>query len=155
MGRSFKESRHPKRRINKPALDPLTENHRTNVRVAIFDDSDAVIQAYTKRLNGSVTVVTKEPVECVQTAVEIFKIEQPDVVVTDLSLTVGHTEGFDILRAIRDISPATPVALSTAAWCEQSTDELVQAIRRAHFDSVFQKADLHTLRRFVYRSPRP
>lgn len=131
----------------------MTDVSRSKVRVAIFDDSDFIISAYRSKLNGKANVVTSESITTVQSAIEIFEREFPDIVVTDLCLTPGHTEGVDILREIKRLCPWIPVALSTSVWPGTDPDTF-QRIHDAHFDLIFQKADLINLRKFVYQNLR-
>lgn len=125
--------------------DPI----RKPVKIAIFDDCDAVIIAYGDYLSpGNVTVVPGVPVESVEAAMAIFRKEKPDIVITDLDLSDG-TEGFQILELIRKESPSTPVALSTSCYHPMKDDEINREIRRRGYDAVFQKYDIKGIAAFV------
>lgn len=146
------------RTISKPnpqagKTEPKEERIRRQVRVAIFDDSPEVNLAYSECFSSfaEANVVSCRPVFSVEDAIEIFRAIRPDVVITDLSLTDGKQEGFEILRKIKEISPGTPVALSTSAYHPRKNDGINSEIRKQGFDALFQKHDLASMCEFIQR----
>ena len=134
--------------------EPKAEPIRRAVRVAIFEDNPMVIFAYREifSLNSNVRVLNCKPTLSVDEAVALFMAERPDVVITDLSLNDGQTEGFEILRRIKEISPKTPVGLSTSSYHPQKNDEINIEIRKHGFDALFQKADTTQMCEFIEAS---
>ncbi|MFH1685294.1 MAG: response regulator [Candidatus Micrarchaeota archaeon] len=129
---------------------PMAESLRKKAKVAIFDDVAEIIEAYSVFLGESeVCIVSREPVVSVSDALEVFRAERPDIVITDLSLTVGGTEGFDILDQIKAIAPEVPVVLSTSAYSHTSVDEICVEIRAKGYDAVFEKRDGDGIAEFV------
>ena len=78
--------------------------------------------------------------------------KRPDVVITDLSLDEGGTEGFEILKRIRKISPQTKVGLATSSYHPEKSDEINREIRKQGFDALFQKHDIQAMSEFVEAS---
>ncbi len=121
---------------------PMAESLRKKAKVAIFDDVAEIIEAYSVFLGESeVCIVSREPVCSVSDAIAVFRSNHPNFVITDLSLTVGGTEGFEILDQIRTIDPEVPVVLSTSAYSHTSVDEICVKIRAKGYDAVFEKRD--------------
>jgi CheY-like chemotaxis protein len=142
--------------INKPnpsteKRQPQAEPIRRQVRVAIFEDSPEVNLAYHDCFTSfaDAVVVSSKPVLSTDDAIEIFRALRPDVVITDLSLTDGNFEGFEILKRIKEISPETPVGLSTSSYHPKKDDEINREIRRHGFDMLFQKHDLASMCDFI------
>jgi DNA-binding NarL/FixJ family response regulator len=144
------------RTIDKPnskagKKDPKAEPIRRPIRVAVFEDNDSVFFGYKELLTSqsSGSVINDKPTLSVEEAIEIFLCERPDVVITDLSLADGGTEGFEILRRIKEISPTTPVGLSTASYHPDKKDEINQEIRKQGFDALFQKHEMASMCDFI------
>lgn len=131
--------------------EPKAETIRRRVKVAVFEDCAMALVAYTDTFSLNASVVTPNAVVTADEALEIFQAEHPDVVITDLSLTMGGTEGFEILRRIKEISPSTPVGLSSSAYNPKGTDEINNEIRGKGFDALFQKFDLNGMCAFIER----
>ena len=134
--------------------EPKAEPIRRQVRVAIFEDNAMVLFAYREifALNANARVVNCKPTLTVDEAIAVFMAERPDVVITDLSLNDGETEGFEILRRIKEISPETPVGLSTSSYHPQKNDEINVKIRKHGFDALFQKAETTQMCEFIEAS---
>ncbi len=129
---------------------PMADNIRKKARVAIFDDAAEIIEAYSVFLGTSnVSIVSMKPVFSVSDALAIFRLEQPDFVITDLSLTAGGTEGFEILDQVRIIAPDVPVVLTSSAYSPTSSDDICMEIRAKGYDAVFEKRDGDGIAEFV------
>ncbi len=129
---------------------PLADAIRKKAKVAIFDDAAEIIEAYSAFLGESaVCIVSKDPVFSVSDALAAFRLKQPDIVITDLSLTVGGREGFEILDQIRSIAPDVPVVLTSSAYSSTSSDEICMEIRAKGYDAVFEKRDGNGIAEFV------
>lgn len=142
------EKPNPRTGKKEPKAEPIIRQ----ARVAIFEDNAMVCFAYSEILSACASVVYATPVLTVDEAIAVFLRERPDVVITDLSLNDKGTEGFEILRRIREISPSTPVGLSTSSYHPQKNDEINREIRRQGFDALFQKADTRQMCEFVQAS---
>ncbi len=137
---------------------PERRNDRKSHRVAIFDDMPEMVKLCRELLQGpEIRVVTDDAVQTVGEALSIFQAQRPDLVVTDLSLTRGGTEGFDILDGIRQLSPTihVPVALYTSSYIQGGTDDLSKKIRGAGYDALFSKMQMHDLVAFVESTFKP
>ncbi len=144
------------RTINKPnpstgKREPKAEPIRRQIRVAIFDDSPEINLAYGDCFKSfpGVDVVSSRAVFSVDEVLEIVRAVRPDVVITDLSLTDGNLEGFEILKRIKEISPNTLVGLSTSSYHPNKDDEINREIRKHAFDMLFQKHDLASMCDFI------
>lgn len=145
-----KTPKKPNPRTGRPG--PKTETIRRQVKVAVFEDCAMALIAYTDTfISSNASVVTPKAVVTADEALEIFRTEHPDVVITDLSLTMGGTEGFEILRRIKEISPSTPVGLSSSAYNPKGSDDINNEMRRKGFDALFQKFDLDGMCAFIAR----
>src|SRR5207237_2192894 len=90
-------------------------------RVLIADDDRALLRAYERALAQTGYEVVTAPDG--QTAIELFRNGQFDVIITDL--TMPGMNGIELLRAVRETDLAIPVVLITAG---PSTDSAVQAV---------------------------
>ncbi len=113
----------------------------------IIEDTQVLLDLYLERLGRlkDVMVCNRGAVESADDALTLFLAHRPDIVVTDLSLTQGGTEGFDILRRIKERSPATRVILTSSVYRPENTDELSLEIKAAPFDAAFNKFDFDHL----------
>ena len=128
------------------------KNGREFRKVAVFDDMPAIVSLYADMLSRpEIRVVTEDAVHTAEEALSIFRTEQPDLVITDLSLTRNGTEGFDILKGIRMFSPTihVPIALFTSAYVQGGTDGLSLEIRDKGYDALFNKTQTHEVVAFV------
>jgi len=129
---------------------PMADTIRKKAKVAIFDDAAEIIEAYSVFLGASdVLIVSREPVFSVSDALMVFCSKKPDFVITDLSLTDGGTEGFEILAQIRSIAPDIPVVLTSSAYSYNSTNDICLEIRAKGYDAVFEKSDGNGIAEFV------
>jgi DNA-binding NtrC family response regulator len=130
---------------------PKEEQIRKQIRVLIVEDTPFLLDHYVKRLGrlDNISLVEVPVIESMDRALEIFKSEKPDIVITDLSLTASHTEGFGILRVLKRCSPDLCVVLTTSIYSPENHDELNEHIRHSKFDAVFHKLDLDGLVAFI------
>jgi DNA-binding NtrC family response regulator len=121
------------------------------LRVMVIEDTPLVLDLYHENLGKikGISLVKTPPVETFDLAMDLFRKEQPDIVVTDLSLTSAHTEGFGILRTLKKCSPRVCVVLTTSIYSPDNHDDLTEHIKHAKFDAVFHKADLQHLSEFI------
>jgi CheY-like chemotaxis protein len=81
-------------------------------------------------LDGVARILRRGPYTCLtatsgQGALQVFEREQPDVVLTDLRMP--GMDGLALLRALRRLSPRTPVILVTAYASDAAAYEAAQA----------------------------
>jgi DNA-binding NtrC family response regulator len=136
--------------------DTSSEPIRKLVKIVIFEDTDFLLDLFfdnLKVLKGFDIVSPKTTCSTAE-ALRTFEKEKPDIVITDLCLTSDHTEGFDILAAIKKVSPDTVVVLSTSIYSDKGTDDLSCEIRRKGFDAVFHKLDFEHLTGFLQQTIR-
>ena len=131
-----------------PSLEPPQK-----LKVAIFEDADIILDLYKDRFGKmeGISLVNSQVISTVAEALSIFVHEKPDLSISDLSLTDGHTEGFSILRAIKKCSPGSLVALSTSIYSPNNHDDLTEHIRMARFDAVFHKVDLDNMAAYLMK----
>ena len=135
--REMADSKRP--RPQEPHVEPI----RRHVDVVVFEDFRPLLRLYLKELRKvrGLEMRNSETVESVEQAMSVFGTAHPDVVITDLQLTSGHTEGYEILRRVRQISPITYVILATQNYKSGGHDEFSEEVRAAGFDAVFPKLD--------------
>lgn len=141
-----------------PMLGSLFTSKRAHapVGVAIFEDVGEVLEAYVARFEGlrGINVMCRATVGSAGEAIGIFLRSRPSIVITDLSLgEKANTDGFTILRVIKEESPRTAVALSTL-HSAGSTTAIEEEIRRQPFDAVFHKTDMQGMSAFITRTAR-
>ncbi|MBN1169626.1 response regulator [Candidatus Micrarchaeota archaeon] len=128
---------------------PKRENRA--LRVLVLDDCPEVLFLYQDLLRSdNVQIFAPKPVNSVKEAMDLVREVKPDLVISDLCLTMGRTEGFEILARIRKEMPFVPVALSTSSYPYQH--DLVAEIDKKEFDAVFNKGDLKGLQDFISRN---
>ena len=134
-------------RKHEPSHEPIM----TPLKVVVIEDTPIVLDLYHEKLGKikGIDLVKTPPVESFDLAMEIFREVQPHIVITDLSLTSAHTEGFGILRTLKRCAPGVCVILTTSIYSPANHDELNEHIRHAKFDAVFHKADLEHLAEFI------
>jgi two-component system response regulator HydG len=111
----------------------------------IVDDAIEMARAVAEYLNGHgfAAVAVGSGAE----AVERFRREQVDVVLTDLRM--AGTDGLDVLDAIRAVDPAPPVVIMTAFGAVETA---VEAIRRGAFHYVTKPFKLDVVRVLLERA---
>lgn len=126
-----------------PIMKPL--------KVLVIEDTSFLLEHYARRLQtlDNIRLSGLKTVGSMGEALELFKRESPDVVITDLSLSPSNTEGFGILRALKRACPGICVVLTTSIYSPDAHDELNEHIKRSKFDAVFHKLDLDNLVLFL------
>jgi DNA-binding NtrC family response regulator len=131
---------------------PANEPAKKLMKVAIFDDSPEVLLLYRDLLSIiTVDVLDLPPVTSVEQVMELFRRERPDIVITDLCLTSGGREGYDVLAKIKRESPNTPVALSTSTYSKTSLDPECVKMREKGYDALFNKVDLQGITEYIMK----
>jgi DNA-binding NtrC family response regulator len=133
--------------------DPMHERITKPARVMLVEDTQWLLDIYLQRLSRlhDIRVANSRAIKSVDRALELFLNENPDVVITDLSLTSGNTEGFEILHAVRELSLGAVVVLTTSIYSPQNDDDVNREIRRQPFDAVFHKLDFDHLAVYLER----
>lgn len=121
----------------------LPEPEIDRVKVVVIEDHPLLFDLYLEKLGSirRIVVPNRSPVESFEDALSLFQVHSPDMIITDLSLTESHAEGFSILRALKRVPSPPIVVLTTAVYSPHNTDELCQHLRRSRFDAVFHKLD--------------
>jgi DNA-binding NtrC family response regulator len=127
--------------------DTKEEQIMKPLKVLVVEDAAFLLDHYVKRLGtlDNIKLIKVPTMESIDQALEVFKREAPDVVITDLSLTSSHTEGFGILRTLKRACPGICVVLTTSVYSPDNHDKLNEHIRHSKFDAVFHKLDLDNL----------
>lgn len=120
-------------------LLPISEDIR-GLKTIILEDHPILLNdtASFLRKSGLVELTDKQIATDLDEAIGILKREQPEVVITDLSLTPGGKEGFEILKEARKMGGML-VILSTSLYVMNSQDTVNRQIREANFDIVINK----------------
>jgi CheY-like chemotaxis protein len=133
--------------LSNPWNDPI----RKTVNLVIFEDSPELLSIYVRRLRRieGVKLPYKKTVNSPDEAISLFRNFRPEIVITDLALTVpARADGIDILREIKRISPGTPVGIATC-FSPDSTELTIETIKRAGFDAIFNKSDTLSMANFI------
>lgn len=120
---------------------PRSEPIHRNLRAVVLEDSALLLRYYLimlSRVHG-LDVVNRHPVETLEQALAVIEQAKPNVVITDLCLSLTGVEGFDILKEVRARYPGMPVILTTAIYSPDNHDALNERIRTEGFDAVFHK----------------
>jgi DNA-binding NarL/FixJ family response regulator len=131
---------------------PMHESQQGKKRfkLAIIEDCDLVLNVYLDKMSRvrSLDICTPTAISSEKQAIALMMREKPDIVITDLSLTSNHIEGFAILRKIRELLPDAIVAVSTSIYTPISHDALCERMRH-EAEFVFHKADVAGMIRFL------
>lgn len=127
-------------RASEPDVEPL----RRHVDAMIIEDFKPLLRLYLEELGKVRGLELKnwQPIETVDVAVSLFSIFRPQLVITDLSLTGGGTEGYEILSKIKSVAPETLVVLTTSNYFPWGHDAFSETARSMGFDAVFSKLDI-------------
>jgi DNA-binding NtrC family response regulator len=120
-----------------------TETVRPGVRVLLFEDDEALGSLLARVLrNDGYRVDVLDSGRAMPAPDEVCRY---DVVLTDVHLA-GDTNGHDVLRRVREISPSTPVILMTAY---ADVDGAMSAVGDGAYDYLAKPIDPTDLRRMV------
>ena len=97
-------------------------------------------------------VLVKEGFEVIsaengEEALEIFKREEPDLVILDLKMP--KIDGMEVLRSIKETNPKTPVIMIPA---HGSTDLAVEAMKIGALDYISKPFDIEELRVIIRKA---
>lgn len=138
--------------VDADRLENAIRNGLALPRIAVFDDSQEIVALCARHLRRvrAGRTVNSTAVTSVESAIAVFERELPPIVITDLSLTLFGTEGFEILRRIREIAPATKVILFSGACTDEEPDkELLARVGGAGFDATFNKSQIAEMVRYI------
>lgn len=110
--------------------------------ILVVDDDRHVRKLFLEMLANAGHRVTEA--EDVAHAVEAFKQDKPDLVITDLLMPVRN--GFDLLREVKGISQYTPVIIVTAS---PSVTAAVECLKSGATDYLSKPVDYNELKRVV------
>ena len=135
---------------NEPLIDLRVSPVNRQLKVLVIEDTSQVLEIYLNEILKipGVIVCSCRPVESVHEATALAMREMPDLVITDISLTPNHHQGFAIVPAIRRICPDAIIAISSSMYSPDSHDEFNERARQAA-DFVIEKADLRGLRQII------
>ncbi|MBU5313496.1 sigma-54 dependent transcriptional regulator [Tissierella carlieri] len=114
-------------------------------KILIADDEPNMIWALKRALNKEGYEVMS--VENGEEAIEIFKKQEPDLVILDLKMP--KIDGMDALRMIKEISPKMPVIMITA---HGSTKVAVEAMKVGALDYISKPFDIEELRMIIRKA---
>jgi DNA-binding NtrC family response regulator len=107
-------------------------------KILIVDDEKSVRYSFRKILNtGNYELFEAENYD---TAIELFRSIQPDLAIVDIEMP-GKT-GLDLLKAIKEISPQTPVIIVTAFG---SGDRVIRAMKFGAYEYIEKPFDIPSL----------
>lgn len=126
-------------RVQEPHVEPI----RRQLDAVVFEDFPPLLKLYLKELRKvrGIGLRNSGVVESIPQAMAVFDAVHPDIVITDLQLTLGNTEGYEILRLVKHASPATFVILTTSNYDPCGHDAFSEEVRSKGFDAVFPKLD--------------
>ncbi len=126
-------------RVQEPHVEPI----RRHLDAVVFEDFPPLLRLYLKELRKvrGIELRNSGIVESVGQAMSVFDAVHPDIVITDLQLTSGNTEGYEILRRVKEASPITVVVLTTSNYLPEGHDAFSEEVRSKGFDAVFPKLD--------------
>lgn len=127
-------------RARKPSAEPI----RRMRKAVVIEDNPLLLGIYLRRLAHlrDVEIPASATVRSLEEAAAVLQAHSPDIIITDLSLTSGCTEGFDVLAMARRELPGAKIVLTSLAYAPDRADSLSEQIRRAGFDAAFNKFDL-------------
>ncbi len=130
---------------------PQEESICRHLRVLVIEDTPFLLEHYMKRLGALdfIALIRVPAVKSLDDAFAFINAHRPDIVVTDLSLTASHTEGFGIVRVLKKHDPQMCIVATTAVYSPHNDDELNRHLRDSKFDAVFHKLDLEGLELFI------
>ncbi len=131
--------------------DPQEERICKHLRVLVIEDTPFLLEHYMKKLGALdfIALVRVPAVKSLDEAFAFVNAHRPDIVITDLSLTSSHTEGFEILRVLKKHIPEMCVVATTSIYSPRNNDEVNEHLRASRFDAVFHKLDLDGLELFL------
>jgi len=94
---------------------------RNRFRVLIVDDEVASVEALSRFLTRSGYQVMATT--CLEKALELDATDPADVLITDLRMPKGH--GLDLVAALRQRRPGTPVIITTG-WGDDASSLLAE-----------------------------
>ncbi len=123
----------------------------TTARILLLDDDPAICQLMQELLAKPDREI--ETVTDPELALARIRDKPFDLVISDLKLD-ARVDGIDVLRAVRDATPGTPVIIVTGFG---DLEKAVEAVREGAFDFVskpFNISELKTLvERALYKAP--
>lgn len=108
-------------------------------RILLIDDDESLRRVTEFNLNQAGFTVL--PAASGKEGLKKFKAESPDLVITDVKL--GDMNGLEVLEAVKDETPETPVIVITAFG---SIEMAVKAMQEGAFNFITKPFDRETLR---------
>ena len=91
-------------------------------KVLIVDDS-SYMRMFVKKIIEKEGFYTTFEASSKDDAIEVFKIENPDIVILDLNMSEFTMDGINVLTNIMQINPETVVIIVSAVGHEEVKDE--------------------------------
>jgi hypothetical protein len=129
--------------VKPKAFEPEAE-HIRRIDTLVFEDFKPLLKLYISELGRvrGIDIKNWQAIESFDLAMSLFYVFRPQLVITDLSLTGGGTEGYAILEHIKSDSPNTLVVLTTSNYVPWGNDAFSNEVRSRGFDAVFPKLDI-------------
>ncbi|WP_201375032.1 response regulator [Ktedonobacter robiniae] len=107
-----------------------------DARLLVVDDDPALLQALPHMLRLRLQNLHVDTAESVQLALELVRAQSYDVIVSDIKMP--GMDGFDLLTALQDLQPETPVLLITG---HGEHDLAIRALRGGAYDYILKPID--------------
>lgn len=75
-------------------------------------------------------------------AIELFKAENPDIVILDLNMSEARMDGLTVLTNIMEVNPEAAVIISSAVRHEYVKDECLELGAKEYINKPFDTNDL-------------
>lgn len=107
-----------------------------DARLLVVDDDPALLQALPHMLRLRLQNLHVDTAESAQLALELARVQSYDVIVSDIKMP--GMDGFDLLAALQDLRPETPVLLITG---HGEHDLAIRALRGGAYDYILKPID--------------
>ncbi|MEW6722811.1 MAG: hypothetical protein AB1324_06115 [Candidatus Micrarchaeota archaeon] len=138
---------------------PETSRMRKPLRTLIIEDFPPLIDLYVEKLGNlpGIELINPGPVETFDGAMRSILAVSPEILLLDLNLSEGRSEGFAIHRALRRLGRRPYTILTSTTFKPELTDDINEHIRRSDIDAAFNKFDFEglTLLLLALSSPGP
>jgi DNA-binding NtrC family response regulator len=114
-------------------------------RVLIIEDDESARVRLAKEIQKEGFVVLTA--ENGRIGVELLEKEQPEIVLSDLKMP--EMSGMEVLKAVKQVSPATQFILMSAFG---DMDTVIEALREGAFDYIKKPIDLNLLTEILNRA---
>jgi two-component system chemotaxis response regulator CheY len=110
-------------------------------KILIVDDSSYMRMFVRKIIQKNGTFMMLEA-SGKDDAIEMFKMEMPEIVILDLNMSEVRKDGIDVLTEIMSINPETAVIIISAVGYEDVKDECIALGAKSYLRKPFDTKDL-------------